>query len=83
MGIEAKQILVKIADAGVSASFDGAFRGKVFADEQFQQGGFSGAVIANQANALIGLDMPGRVFYDHSGAEFESNVLKSCYHEFL
>ena len=56
-GIKTQQILVQETYGGLPSFFYRTFIGQVLRGEYFKQGWFSGAIITDQANAFIGLNL--------------------------
>jgi hypothetical protein len=79
-GFKGEEVLVEVTDRGVAAALNGTFRRRVFTYEHLEQGGFAGAVIADKADALLGMDVPGGVLHDRPRTEFKCYVLETCEH---
>ena len=83
VGVEAQQVLMQVANGGIAAFFNRAGAGRVLPNQHLQQGGFSRAVIADEANAFTGVEVPGGILNDYAGTEFKSHVLQSNQHVFI
>ena len=66
---------MEVADRGIPAFFHGSGRRMVFAHEKLKQGGFSRSIIADQADAVIGMDVPGSISHYIPCTKIEGDVL--------
>ncbi len=74
---EDKALLRKVADVGVFCGDNGAaIRLHAFAKE-FKKGGFTGAILANEADPIVSSDVQGDVFEYDVAAERQANIIQT------
>ena len=81
--VEAEQVLVQVAYRGAPAPLHASGGGKVLADEELEQRRLARAVVADESDPFVGLDVPGGIPEDGSRPELESDVLQTGQHGYV